>query len=358
MNLARFARTTSLLALAALGGCSEQIHFSDSIDLELDLFRQHDELHSPYVVGASFRLCADARNEGALSGGALRSSDASILELGTTEEDDEGRRLCADVVAREAGEVDVSVEVEGLTISSTDLEVRAPDRVELYAAGPSFVGRDDIDALVEQPQVLAGGTATFEVRYFSGQTRLHGQGALSVDGSGGVHAEAIGTVLTEDREWIRITPSEEGEHEIALSTPAGPLDPLQITVVGEEAIVDVALHGTDESGHAKGDSLVAYAQAYDEDDAPIYGVEYEWSLGGEVVEGTGDLFRYDLDPSQPQRLRARRGELDVDVEIHAAEGVVDSSNDVGCTIAGRRGGAWALLLLVAGAAARRRRRAA
>ena len=62
--------------------------------------RQHDELHSPYVVGASFRLCADARNEGALSGGALRSSDASILELGATEEDDEGRRLCADVVAR------------------------------------------------------------------------------------------------------------------------------------------------------------------------------------------------------------------------------------------------------------------
>lgn len=357
MNLARFARTTSLMALTALGGCSEAIHFSDSIDLVFDLFRQNDELHSPYVVGASFRLCADARNEGALSGGALLSSDASILELGPTEEDDEGRQLCADVVARTAGEVHVSVEVEGLPLSSTDLEVRAPDRVELYAAGPLLVARDDIDALVQQPQIIAGGTATFEVRYFAGETRLHGQGALSVDGNGGVHAEAISTVLSEDREWIRITPSEEGEHEIALSTPAGSLEALRIDVVGEEAIVDVALHGTDESEHVKGDEMVAYAQAYDEDDAPIYGVEYEWSLGDESMEGAGDLFRYDLDPSQPQQLKARRGELDAGAEIHAAEGVVDSSNDVGCTIAGRRGGTWALLLLVAGAAARRRRRA-
>lgn len=357
MNLARFARTTSLLALTALGGCSEAIHFSDSIDLVFDLFRQNDELHSPYVVGASFRLCADARNEGALSGGALRSSDASILELGPSEEGDEGRQLCADVVARAAGEVDVSVEVEGVPLSSTDLEVRAPDRVELYAAGPLLVAREDIDAGVERPQILAGGTATFEVRYFAGETRLHGQGALAVDGSEGVHAEAIGTVLGEDREWIRVMPSEEGEHELVLSTPAGRLPSLPIDVVGEEAIADVALHGTDESGHTKGDSLVAYAQAYDEDDAPIYGVEYEWSLGDAAVEGTGDLFRYDLDPAQPQQLKARRGDIDAAAEIHAAEGVVDSSNDVGCTIAGRRGGTWALVLLVAGAAARRRRRA-
>ncbi|MCX4240236.1 hypothetical protein [Paraliomyxa miuraensis] len=351
-------RSCLVLGLLATSACGQEVRFTDSIDLTFDLFRQSDALHTPYVVGAEFRVCADALDDHALSGMTLRSSDDSTLELGLTDENEDGDRLCTSATARAAGEVEILVMDADDEVASALVEVRAPDRVELYAAGPLLVDRDDLDPRVDRPKVLAGGTATFEVRYFDGDTRLHGQGALVVRGGADVRAEAVGTVVFEDREWLRLTPSEEGEHELGLATPAGDLPPVRIDVVSEDAIADVSLHGGDEGQRSEGDPMVVYAQAYDEDDAPIYGVEYEWSLGGVPEPGTGDLFRYDLDLSQRNELTAHLGELDATAQIHAGEGEVDSSNEIGCTIGGRRGGPWALLMLVAGIAARRRRKAA
>lgn len=347
----------ALLALGLLGaqGCNDDIQWRDSIDLEFDLFRTGDHVHSPYVVGATLTLCADAARDGELRGGELRSSDPGVLRVGATEPDDDDRVLCADVEALRAGEVEVEVVDDGDVIASIALEVGAPDRAEVLAAGPLLLERDDLDAEADRPRILAGGTATFEIRYFAGETRLHGQGALVVDDADAVEAQPVGTVVFEDREWLRITPSEPGSFDLELATPAGPFQTLTIDVVEEEDIADVALHGRDESGREKGDPMIVYAQAHDEDDAPIFGVEYEWSLAGEAEPGTGDLFRYEFDPSEPRSLVARHGDLETEVEIHAGEGVVDSSGEVGCSVAGRRGGGWALVLLVAGVLVRRRR---
>lgn len=362
MTLPRLALAL-VLGSTTLAGCAQDIQFSDTIDLEFDLLRRSDSLHTPYVVGAEFSLCADSAREGQLRGMSLRASDPDLLEVGPTEIFDDEDHMCAPATALASGDVTLEVVDDGDVVASVDLEIRAPDRAELWAAGPLLVTRSDLDAQTEQPQILAGGTATFQVRYFAGQTPLHGQGALRVESTEALSAEAVGTVLFEDREWLRITPhsDHDQDHEqdqagtatLELATPAGSFQTLTVEVVAEEAIADVALHGSDEQGREAGDPLVVYAQAYDEDDAPIYGVEYEWSLDGHAEPGTGDLFRYDFDPSRREELVARHGDLDALAEISAGEGEVDPSNDVGCSMGGRSGGAWALLLL--GVAGLRRR---
>lgn len=334
-----------VLGSTALAGCAQDIQFSDTIDLEFDLLRRSDSLHTPYVVGAEFSLCADSAREGQLRGMSLRASDPVRLEVGPTEIFDDEDHMCAPATALASGDVTLEVVDDGDVVASVDLEIRAPDRAELLAAGPLLVGRSDLDPRTEQPQILDGGTATFQVRYFAGQTRLHGQGALRVESTEALSAEAVGTVLFEDREWLRITPHQTGTATLPLATDAGPFQTLTVEVVDEDAIADVALHGGDERDRKAGDPMVVVAQAYDEDDRSIYGVEYEWSLDGHAEPGTGDLFRYDFDPSRREELVALHGDLDAHVEISAGEGEVDSSNDVGCSMGGRSGGRWALLLL-------------
>lgn len=344
------------LTSATLAGCGQDVQFSDSIDLEFDLLRQGDQLHTPYVVGADFSLCADSAREGELAGMRLRSGDPDRLSVGVTDANDDEDQICATVQALEVGEVEVEVVDDDEVVASVVVEIRAPDRVELLAAGPMLADRPDLDPQVEQPKILDGGTATFLVHYFDGEARLYGQGALEVESTDALSAQPVGTVFFEDREWLRISANEEGIASLELATPAGVFAELMVEVVGEDAIADVALHGSDERDREDGDSMVVYAQAYDEDDGYVFGVEYEWSLGGDTEPGAGDLFRYDYDSSRREQLVARHGDLDAAAEIHAGEGYVDSSNELGCSMGGRSGGAWGLLMLLTAGLGRRARR--
>lgn len=338
-------------------GCGQDIQFSDSIDFEFDLFRRGDNLNGPYVVGSSFSICADSARDRQLMGTELRSSDPDVVRLTDSDVDEDGDQVCAQARTLTAGEFDVLVVEDGDVLASASLEVRAPDRVELFAAGPRLTNRDELDVEVTRPQVLAGGTATFQVVYFDGESRLSGNGALQVQSTDDLTARQLGTVMSEDREWLQLEPHAEGSYTLELATPAGKFTELDIDVVGEDAIADVELHGGDETGRDTGDPMVVYAQAVDEDDLLIYGVDYEWSLGGETEDERGDMFRYEIDPSESQELVARRGDLTTAVSISAGEGMVDSSNEVGCSIGGRRGGGWALgMLVIAGLVSRRRRR--
>lgn len=352
-----FTRLTLAMVLTSttLVGCAQDIQFSDSIDLTFDLFRSGDTLHTPYVVGAEFSICADSARERQLAGMTLRASDPGMLAVGPTDMSDDQDHMCASVEVLEVGSVAIEVVDDGEVVASTDLESRAPDRVELMAAGPMLADRPDLDPQVVRPQILEGGTATFLVQYFDGQTRLHGQGALRVESTDALSVEPVGTVLFEDREWLRITPNEQGTATLDLATPAGTFQTLTVDVVDDLDIADMDLHGRDEQGKEAGDPMVVYAQAYDEDGQYIFGVEYEWSIDGEAEPGAGDLFRYDFDPNRREDLLAVHGDLDAIVEISAGEGYVDSSNDVGCSMGGRSGGAWALLVL--GLVGLRRRRA-
>lgn len=346
----------SCLALAT--GC-QQIGLADSVDLELNwapLVGPSDALHTPYVAGSDFHVYTLDVDEEEAAGWTIESSDAAVLRVDATADGS------ADVTATGAGASTMSVlDASGQVVHETEIEVRQPTRAELFAHGALIVDRPELQEAWDEIQVLAGGSATFEVRWFDGDTRLFGNGALSAVAEGDITVEPRRTFLFEDREWVTFTPHAPGTYEVELLANGAPVRMVRVVAVTEDAVDTVLLHGMDETAAQAGDLLSVLAQAYDAEGRAIFGVEYTWDLDGDVEEGEGDLFRYELEPGRYRMLGAHSTTMDAQVMIQADEGYVDSTNNLGCAAAavGVRGSA-ALAPLAIGLAlvtvARRRRR--
>lgn len=321
----------SLTGLLAMG--CDGVRLSDSVDLTFDfnpLDGPSDALHSPYVAGADFSLYTtnvDRDEELRLT---IASDDPSILQV---RPDDPG---VADATAVAPGTVDLLVRNdEGEELHRTPVDVVAADEARLLAHGPLLIGRPALQPeTTEEIQVLVGGTATFLLDWFADGEALNGHGALTTEHGEGVQADPRQTYLFEDREWVSFSVFEEGAHEVRLLANGELVRTITIVGVSEASIDVVRLHGMDETDAATDEQLVVYAQAYAEDETPIYGVEYEWDLDGVSEPGLGDLFRYRYAPGVSAELCARHGELEGMATISATEGFVDSTNDLGCSVSG------------------------
>lgn len=333
----RWVGRTLVVVLSALGGCDAEVQFWDSIDETIDL--RDDEadgpgLHDPYVLGSTFELRAEG------GAGALVSSDEDVLAL-------EGDGAVAHATAVGPGRAEVSlVDDGGDVIASVDVEVRAPSRVVLHAAGPVLLDRADVPTEAMAPRIVEGGAAMFMVQYFDGATRLAGAAAPELVASEGLVVELVPELLGERRDWLRIeAPSAKGRspgvdtQELTLFPGADAPIRLDIDVVDPEVVADVDVFASSL------DRGVVVATAYDLDGEPVYGVDFEWSTdGAEMI--APDVVR---PGPTPATLAARFGEL---------EGAVATGDDAiaaGCAIAPRGGVGGALGLVLALAACRRRR---
>jgi hypothetical protein len=304
------------LVLAATG-CDEGIRFADAIDLESD-FRADDdgELHTPYAIGATVRVYAEGPG---MAGATLESSDPTVLDLVADPEAHRGR-IGADAHAVGPGVAELRVVTrDGETIASTDVEVRAPSRAVLHAAAPQFVERDDLAVVSATPSVIALGSALFEVQLFDGATRLHGSGGLSASADAAVDVRVLATFHGETREWLQVSPNAVGNHEVRLAAAGESFATTVIAAVDAVAIADVRLHGEADDAAGDGEWVPLVAQAYGHDHQPIHGVAFAWELAGETRGGGGELWRYQVDRDQQQRLSVRFGDHAVDAMIHAAE---------------------------------------
>jgi hypothetical protein len=351
----RMTRNLSLLAALAIlaSGCA-RVRLADSVDLTFDWsVVPSDELHTPYVAGADFSLYTLGVDEEDQVGWRLASGDSSVLRIDSTANGD------AEVTATGAGVATVSVlDADGGTVHRAPLEVRRADRAELFAHGGLILGRPELQEDWDEIRILAGGSATFEVRWLDGDERLFGHGALSATAEGDITVRPRRTYLFEDREWVTFTPHAPGTYEVELAANGVPVRTVRVVAVTEDAVARVRLHGMDESGAREGETLTVLAQAYDAEERPIFGVEYAWELDGALQEGAGDLYRYTFAPGAVRSLCARFDRLEAEVSIQAREGFVDSTNRLGCAAAGagRPSGAPlapALVLAVAMVARRR-----
>ncbi len=347
----------ALFALAVpLAGCQAP-RLADGIDFEWDFFQllgPSDQLHSPYVAGASFSVWSIGVDEDEEVGWTIATSDPAVI--GVVEQVGDGH---ARVRANGAGQVDLLLNDEtGEEVHRSAVEVVAADRAELLAHGPIIVGRPELQPeTFDTIQVLVGGSGTFLVEWSAGGDALSGNGALSTESDPGVVAEPRQTYLFEDREWVTFHVEAPGEHSVTLL--ANGVAVRTITVIGvEEAAIDrVELHGMDESDADRGDALVVYAQAYASDGTPIYGVEYTWDVNGTTEPGLGDLYRYSYAPGVIVDVEARHEDLAAAVTIMSSGGWVDSTNRLGCSVgAVGAGSGGALPLLALGLLAWRRRR--
>jgi MYXO-CTERM domain-containing protein len=344
------------LTVATLTACGPKIRFSDSVDNEFDLrwsARYDDRLHGPYVAGASFSIFVyDAREDSDLSGWKVVSRDPEILEIleqvveqDDLDEDDKSKDE-SDVIVSQvyaAGEGIAILEVYDDNddfVRATEVEVMQPDRIELHAAGPLFVAREDVTpSLVDDtPKLLSGGTATFQVQWYKGEQRLNGAGALGLYSE---HAAvndlwARTTLLDEDRDWATITMAPGLSAADSVITPIEfsangvTVEVLDFSVVGPDAITSIELHGESESGASEHELLVVLAEAFDEAGESIWGVGFDWDLDGQDEPGEGDLFRYWFRKGAWNTLGAEYNGIRAEAEIQGIEGFVDSSNDISC----------------------------
>ncbi len=355
----------ALLSVLLLGSACTRIRLVDDVDLTFDftpLVGPSNLLHQPYVVGSQMNLYVDHSDENKdLTGWSLRSSDPDIFSIDDPTvvafDKDTFRVHCH---ANGAGTARLEVLNEhGSVVHRTSVDVERPDRVELLAHGPLLVEHPSLDPRTTEPRVLAGGTATFLVRYYLGNRLLHGNGALSVPSTNAVTASTPQSFLFEDRDWLQVTPYSPGDSVLEVSVGGQKFSDLMVHSVPQTDITEVRILGENETHARKGEWLVALAQSYDASARPIYGVEYNWELDGQAELGEGDLYRYQYDPKQKRNLAARYGQLDAVAVIHG-EGYVDSSNRIGCNAVDATPNTrdLSLLMVVAGAliAARRSRR--
>lgn len=343
-----------LAALTTLATGCNTVRLADTVDLTFDWSPlPSDELHTPYVAGADFGLYTTGAGEDDTVGWTLESDDPSILRVDSTDDGD------ADVTAVGAGETAVRIlDERGELVHAAPIDVRQADRAELFAHGGLILGRPELQEDWDDIYVLAGGSATFEVRWFEGDTRLFGHGALTASAEGEIVVEPRRTFLFEDREWVTFTPLAPGEYDVELLANGVPVRTVRVIAVTEDAIAQVQLHGMDESAARRGDLLTVLAQAYDAEGRAVFGVEYAWDLDGATQLGEGDLFRYAFAPDVRSMLTAHHADMEVQVEIQAEDGFVDSTNRLGCSAAPGVGAGAPLApgLLVAGLAALRLRR--
>lgn len=369
------------LVLVTLTGCGPKIRFSDSVDNHFDLLFSHpydEQLNSPYVLGSQFRVYAyDASEDNDLEGWTIVSLDPDVLDVINVEvlrdNIDDGDKTDTDIIAGDAiavGPGTAILEVRddnGDFVRATEVEVLQPDRMELSAAGPMFIERDDLAGSVDEtPKILANGTATFLVEWFAGDRRLSGAGALTLVSE---HPDVLDlwarqTYLDEDREWatVEFASPESGNEFATVGFRANnvPIQDVTFEIVQPNSIERVELLGESTSGVEEGTLLTVLAQAITAEDEQIWGVGFDWDLDGEPESGEGDLFRYVFDPTVSSVLGAqydgRRGET----TIAGDEGFVASSNDIGCfcsvtTIEPERDVLFGLLCLASLGLVRRRR---
>ncbi len=364
MNLPKPILLCIALAMLVLNSGCSRYSMSDDIDLDFNWsLTVSDAMHLPYVAGANVVISLhDAQEDDDFSARQAEraawqytSSRPEVLRI---ESKHDGRATC---FATGPGRSLVSVhDGEGELLHETEIEVRAPTRIELRPHGLLLVERNVVDS---DPKILSGGTATFLVRYFDGDERLFGNGSLTATTDGDDDLEPLETFLFENREWLQIVARGFDTETIQLWANGEPISKVTVTSMAASDVDSISLvHGPlpNDEADAEGqhDGLVL-AQARDEHGNAIYGVEVSFDLDGDGEPGQGDLFRYRHDPAVTSVLGAEFDGLRAETTIHSSEGFVDSSNDVGCSVGNGKPGSTAWLILAAcGLSAVRRRRLA
>jgi hypothetical protein len=321
----------ALVALFVGAGCNgPELH--DDIDLELDFeLTPSDELHLPYVAGATVTLSAsDGDGEDDVNTlWTLATSNPAVLRI---DSQTEGRARCT---ALSAGVTSVAIiDEDGEVIHESDIEVANPDHVIAYPHGPLIVGYPDALPAPEL-DVLAGGTVTLLIEYYRGDQRLYGNGALSAVSSSSMTAAPAQTFLFENREWLKLTPSQEGDHTVDLSAAGAVVGSFTVHAHGPDVVTSIEqLHDVDVDFDdvEKGDLITVLGMARTATGAPVYGVEFSWDIDGDGVPGLGDLFRYEYEEKVISVLGAEFDGLRSESKVHGRSGQVGSSNHLGCAL--------------------------
>ena len=336
--------------LIALIACSGPVVFQDDIDpkLDIDLFsRETTDLHSPYVQTAVFDLSLVGARGQDISDWSFESSDPEVLALSEFTLVEDG------VAARASALGDGEVELQAFDgrgdLRHTELvAVRAPTDIELKHVAPLLL--EDEELLDEDAPVLLDGTATMLIQYHHEDELLHGWASgLEIVSADELLAEPLQQDFREKVDLVQVTPLQPGEHRLEVAL--GEVTETRIVeVVGREDLVGLQLERSDEEDENGNEIVVAFGE--DAEGRHVLGLEPAWTVNGAEIDGTGDVFAYQQEVDALSDGVAHFDGLEAPFTFQGTDGIVETTNDPGCSATGL--GASALLALAGLLVARRR----
>lgn len=335
---------------------------------EITLFsKATDDLHTPYVQGAKFSIDIATTDypSSALAGWTLQSSNPAVVQVQGSQNSGSSYAIAA----VGTGETVLSVlDASGHVLDSHTVDVAQPDHVELCAHGLLLGGYTDGQSQVTQATVIQQGTATFLVRYYLGSQELFGNNAVVATGTGAVTASTTTSSFGDDRDWVEVDAAQPGSGQVSLAVGSEAPTVIPATVVAPSAVQSVGVLPQTDAGASDGDQLYVFARAFDAQGLDIFGASFTWNVNGAPATGTlpsgtqpSDVLAYTYKGSASESVSDGLASYTSSaVTIHGTGATVESTADVGCSVARASGtgtgGELALGLVVAGAVASRRRR--
>ncbi len=336
----------------------------------LDLFAFGNDLHSPYVPGATFSISLSSGADSTV-GWTLVSSDATVLSVSQAEAI--GGSLRFNAQAGVAGQAKLTArDASGNVVDTAVVSVVQPTSAVVYSYARMLEGDTDAQSQVNQLTVASGGTATLLVRYFAGTTEVSGIGtpALSTDGS--VAATLTTSSLSSDRDWLELSGLQAGTGDVKLTIGGNVVATVPATIVDGDQVASIALVKQSDAHVQNGTQLSVLGRAFDTQGGEIFGASYGWSVDGTSIASAGqtDVALYTYQSGTSDTLQATFGTLATSTTIHAlhtgdqppvqvtsTEAMACSVTKPGASAAGGHGAGFALLG-IAGVLAARKKRAA
>jgi hypothetical protein len=338
--------------------------------LEITLFsKATDDLHTPYVQGATFsvNIATTDYSSSAIAGWTLKSSNPAVVQVDQEEENGALYQITATGIGSAVLSV---VDGSGNVLDSHAVQVAQPDHVELCAHGLLLGGYSDSQSQVTNATVIQQGTATFLVRYYLGSQELFGNNAVTATGTGAVSANTVTSSFGDDRDWVEVDAAQAGTGQVSLAVAGIAPTVIPTTVVAPSAVQSIGLLPQTDTGAADGSQLYVFARAFDAQGTDIFGGSFSWSVNGAPVTaslGSGtptDVLAYSYKGSASESVSDGLSTYTSSaITIHGTGATVDSTANVGCSVAGAPGtgtGAGGLLtlgLFAGGAIVSRKRRA-
>jgi len=346
----------AVLSTLAATACNPFPHYTfDDSTQGLD-FSEADHLAPAYVRGAEVAVWAEwTGEEKDWTGYRITSADPSILAVNASEVNED---IEASAIAVAVGETSILLQDgEGTVVHEAPVRVSFPTRAQVIARGSEQVEGAPSPGADETWQVLVGGIATLEVRYWDGDVRLYGEGMLDAKVDAGSSASTYEDNFLVERNWLQVTLSDTEVHPVRLLADGTPFDTLQVRGVDASAIDALGVYHSDTEGAEDDTPATTLVQARDADGTPIFGVTCAFTRNRIPMEETGDLLDWTYQAGHFEDIVATCEGHDVAFTIEGRAASVDSTADFSCSSTGRTSAGWlALGLGLAGIAGRRGRK--
>jgi hypothetical protein len=359
-------RSLALLALVAIApACSVNLDPGPSVamqdTLEINLFsKATDDLHTPYVQGATFGISIATTDypDGATAAWTLRSSNPAVVQVVGPQPSGASYQI----TTVGAGHATLTVvDGGGHVLDSHDVEVAQPDHVELCAHGLLLGGYSDGEAQVTQATVVQQGVATFLVRYFLGSQELFGNHAVTATGTGAVTASATTSSFGDDRDWVEVDAAQAGAGQVSLAVAGIAPTVIPAAVVARAAVQSIGMLPETDTGASDGQQLYVFGRAFDAQGRDIFGGSFTWTVNGAALTATPatssastptDVLAYTYKGSASESVSDGLAAYTASpITVHGTGATIESTSDIGCSVARAAGGSAPGGLLVVGLAA-------